>query len=265
MLGAIIGDIVGSRFEYVEHKSKNFNFFDITCTFTDDTVMTVAVALAVTKINGINEEYQRKKVIVDTLLNVGQKYPHCGYGTMFNEWLFTKPIPKDSFGNGAAMRISPVGLFCDNEEKVKILSKEITEVSHNHIEAIKGAQAVALAVFLAKERWFKEDIKKRIAKDYYPELDNLTCDKIREDYYFDVTCQGSVPQALTCFFESCDYEDAIRNAVSLGGDSDTLAAICGGIAGAYYGIPLWITKKAWLYLDQDLKNYIKEIMNILSE
>lgn len=261
MLGAIIGDIVGSRFEYIEHKSKKFNLFDKKCIFTDDSVMTIAVAYALSMVDDFNDKQKLKQTVISCMKEIGQKYPHCGYGTFFKEWIFEDSKPHDSFGNGAAMRISPVGLFCKTENEVKKVSRIITEVSHIHQEAIKGAEATALAVYLAKQGWYKKDIKDRLAKEYYPELVNMNCDNIRKDYYYDVTCQGTVPQALTCFFESCDYEDAIRNAISLGGDSDTLAAITGGVAEAYYGIPLCIKQVAMDFLDDYLKDCIKTVIN----
>lgn len=263
MLGAIIGDIVGSRFEYKEHKSKEFSFFDKKCKFTDDSVMTIAVAYALSLVENFNDEQKLKQTVIRCMKEIGQKYPHCGYGTFFQQWIFEESKPRDSFGNGAAMRISPVGLFCKTESEVKKISKIVTEVSHFHKEAIKGAEATAVAVFLAKEGWYKKDIKERLSKEYYPELINMSCDNIRKDYYYDVTCQGTVPQALTCFFESCDYEDSVRNAISLGGDSDTLAAITGGIAEAYYGIPLFIKKEAFAFLDDYLRGCLKTILNKL--
>ncbi len=204
MFGAIIGDIVGSRFEYVEHKSKEFSLFDKKCKFTDDSVMTIAVAYALSLVENFNDEQNLKQTVINYMKEIGRKYPRCGYGTIFQQWLFNESKPYDSFGNGAAMRVSPVGLFCKTEQEVKVVSKIVTEVSHAHLEAIKGAEATALAVFLAKQGWYKKDIKERIGKEYYPELVDMSCDKIRKDYYYDITCQGTVPQALTCFFESCD-------------------------------------------------------------
>lgn len=261
MLGAIIGDIVGSRFEYIEHKSKKFNLFDKKCIFTDDSVMTIAVAYALSMVDDFNDEQKLKQTVISCMKEIGQKYPHCGYGTFFEQWIFEDSKPYNSFGNGAAMRISPVGLFCKTENEVKKVSKIITEVSHAHQEAIKGAEATALAVYLAKQGWYIRDIKERLSKEYYPELACMTCDNIRKDYYYDVTCQGTVPQALTCFFEARDYEDAIRNAISLGGDSDTLAAITGGIAEAYFGIPLCIKQVAMDFLDDYLKDCLKTVIN----
>ena len=259
MFGSIIGDIVGSRFEFIENKNKEFSFFHKHCKFTDDSVMTVAVALALMHCENINDVEELKKVSIEHMVFLGRKYPNRGYGTAFRQWLFDESKPYNSYGNGAAMRISPVGFFCEDEEQVKKVSKAVTEISHSHPEGIKGAEATAMAVFLARKGWFKEDIKKRIANEYYPEILEMTCDQIREDYFFDVSCQGSVPQALTCFFDSIDFEDAIRNAISLGGDSDTLGAIVGGVAEAYYGIPMWIKESALEFLDKDIVKCLFEI------
>ena len=261
MLGAIIGDIIGSRFEFKEHKNKEFDLFHKYCKFTDDSVMTVAVALALIACKDINDEHELKNLAVEYMVKLGQKYPNRGYGTMFKQWLFDENRkPYDSFGNGAAMRISPVGFFCETEQQVKNVAKVVTEISHAHPEAIKGAQATAISVFLARKGWYKQDIKKRISNEYYPELARMTCDKIREDYYFDASCQGTVPQALTCFFDATDFEDTIRNAISLGGDSDTLAAIAGGVSEAYYGIPSCIKETALKFLDKDIIDYLTEIL-----
>ena len=191
---------------------------------------------------------------------LGRKYPNRGYGTIFKQWLFDESKPYNSFGNGAAMRVSPVGFICETEGQVKKVSKAVTEISHVHHEAIKGAEATAMAVFLARKAWHKADIKVRITKEYYPELTQMSCDNIRKDYFFDSSCQGTVPQALTCFFDSIDFEDAIRNAISLGGDSDTLAAITGGVAEAYYGIPFWIKETALKFLDKDIIHYLSKIL-----
>lgn len=260
MLGAIIGDIVGSRFEFIENRNKKFSFFHKHCKFTDDSVMTVAIALALMRCKDIDNLQELKEVATEQMVSLGRKYPNCGYGTIFKQWLFDESKPYNSFGNGAAMRVSPVGFICETEEQVKKISRAVTEISHAHHEAIKGAEATAVAVFLARKAWYKEDIKERITQEYYPELAKMTCDNIREDYFFDSSCQGTVPQALTCFFDSVDFEDAIRNAISLGGDSDTLAAITGGVAEAYYGIPSWIKETALKFLDEDIIKYLSEIL-----
>ncbi len=259
MFGAIIGDIVGSRFEYIEHKNKVFKFFHEKCKFTDDTVMTIAVGMAMLKYDKSYDDETIKGIVVKNFLEVGRKYPYCGYGTFFKDWLFEDQKPKNSYGNGSAMRISPVGLFCETEAEVKRLAKLFTVVSHSHEEAIKGAEATAMSVFLAKKGYFIEDIKKRIIKEYYPEIETTSVDSIREENYYDCSCKKTVIQALTCFFESKNFEDAIRNVVSIGGDSDTICAVSGSVAGAYYGIPLCFKTTAYHYLDNDLKRYLKKI------
>ncbi|MBQ7236511.1 MAG: ADP-ribosylglycohydrolase family protein [Clostridia bacterium] len=259
MLGAIIGDIVGSRFEFIENRNKKFSFFHKHCKFTDDSVMTIAVALALIRCKDLNNVQELKKDATKHMVFLGRKYPNRGYGTIFQQWLFDENKPYNSFGNGAAMRVSPVGFVCETEQQVKKVSRAITEISHAHPEAIKGAEATAVAVFLARKAWLKNDIKVKITNEYYPALAQMTCDNIREDYFFDSSCQGTVPQALTCFFESTDFEDTIRNAISLGGDSDTLAAIAGGVAEAYYGIPSCIKETALRFLDKDILKYLAEI------
>ena len=223
--------------------------------------MTIAIALALSKLKGNYEEDVVKDVTKECMLLLGREYSHCGYGTGFYQWLFEDSKPYYSLGNGAAMRISSVGYFAKTEKEVKLLSKIITELSHNHPEAVTGAEATAMATFLAKEGWFKQDICDMIASEYYPEIKDMTCDNIRKDYYYTCSCKETVPQALTCFFESIDFEDAIRNAVSLGGDSDTVAAIAGGVAGAYYGIPWWIKETAWQFLDDRLKEIVLGIIS----
>lgn len=249
MLGAIIGDIVGSRFEWRNHKSKDFELFTNKCSPTDDSVMTLAIALALLKSKVDYSDLSQKAI--ECMQIVGQNYPHCGYGSTFINWIFCEnPEPYYSYGNGAAMRISSVGFVANSLEEVKELSKKVTEVSHNHPEGIKGAEATAVAIFMARNGSTKEEIKEYINQNYYPM--DFTLDEIRDSYQFEVSCQGSVPQALMAFFESNDFEDAIRNAISIGGDSDTVAAICGGIAEAYYEIPDNIRNEALTYLDENL-------------
>jgi len=249
MLGSIIGDIVGSRFEFNNHRSKDFVLFHNKCFVTDDTIMTLAVAKAIMDCAG-DWKWLRKKVI-QNMQSIGQKYPDCGYGVMFKRWIFSAdPKPYNSYGNGAAMRVSPCGLIASSEDEVKLLSNAVTEVSHNHPEGIKGAQAAAIAVYLAHNGAPIKKIKERIEKDHYP-LD-FTLDSIRSTYQFNETCQDTVPQAIRAFIESVSFEDAIRNAISVGGDSDTLAAITGGIAEAYYGVPADLKEKALNFLNYEL-------------
>lgn len=231
MYGAIIGDIVGSKFEFNNIKTKDFPFVSQGCEFTDDTVMTVAVAKAIIRSREENSAF--KPILVQEMQLLGRRYPYAGYGGMFSSWLYAEdPQPYNSFGNGSAMRVSPCGLIAVTLDEAITLARASAEVTHNHPEGIKGAEATAAAIFLARTGKNKEDIGGYICDHYY----NLsqTLDEIRPNYWFNETCQNTVPQAITAFLESTSYEDAIRNAVSLGGDSDTLAAITGAIAWSYY-------------------------------
>ena len=261
MWGAIIGDIVGSRFEFHNHRSKDFEFFSDDCFFTDDTVMTVAVAKALAENKGKTTE-ELKKAVVREMSLFAYKYPNAGYGGMFFHFLFYNPVPYGSFGNGAAMRISAVGEFCKSLKEVKKISKAVTEVSHNHPEGIKGAECVAVCIYLARKGNSKQKIKKYVIKNYYPEVKDMTCDGIRPDYGFGEACQNTVPQALTCFFEGNDFEDVIRNSISIGGDSDTIGAIAGSVAEAFYGVPdKMIQTVREKYLSEDLLNALDGIKN----
>lgn len=249
MIGAIIGDIVGSVYEFHNLKSKDFEFLGERNYFTDDTVMSLAVAKAVA-------EYKKDGgdlglMATDYMKELGAIYPKAGYGPMFRKWLRSDdPKPYFSYGNGAAMRVSACGYAADSIEEAKRLSKAVTEVTHNHPEGLKGAEAVAVAVYLARTGVSKEDIKRYIQEHYYS-LD-FTIDGIRDGYKYYVSCQGSVPPALEAFFESTGFEDAIRNAISIGGDSDTIGAMTGAVAEAYYGVPKDIRNYAEEYLDPKL-------------
>lgn len=249
MLGAIIGDIVGSRFEWDNHRSKDFEFLTYKCFPTDNSIMSLAIAQAI--LVSKNDYSDLSKNAVECMQSVGRNYPDCGYGGSFYNWIFSDdPKPYNSYGNGAAMRVSPAGFAATSLEEVKELSKLITEVTHNHPEGIKGAEATAVAIYLAKSGSSILEIRDYINDNYYPM--NFTLDDIRDTYQFNETCQETVPQALQAFFESTGFEDAIRNAISIGGDSDTVAAICGGVAEAYYGVPTDIRKHALTFLDQKL-------------
>ena len=249
MLGAIIGDIVGSRFEWHNIKSKEFEFLTYKCSPTDDSIMTLALAQAILVSKPDYSDLSQNAV--ECMQRVGRNYPDCGYGGKFRRWMFSSnPQPYNSFGNGAAMRVSPAGFAATSLEEAKVLARKVTEVTHNHPEGLKGAEATAVAIYMARTGSNILEIRDYIDQNYYPM--NFTLDGIRKDYHFDVTCQGSVPQALTAFFESTGFEDAIRNAISIGGDSDTIAAICGGIAEAYYGIPSDIRKHTLTFLDERL-------------
>jgi len=264
MLGAIIGDIVGSRFEFNNHRNKDFDLFAKGCFATDDSIMTLAVAMAIMETEksieppisgyGANGDYLQllAKLTVKYMQEIGRKYPDCGYGGMFARWMFSdNPEPYNSFGNGAAMRISPAGFAARTESEAISLAEAITSVTHNHEEGIKGAEATAVAIYMARHGFLKSEIRDRISKDYYS-LD-LSIDEIRTTYKFNETCQETVPQAIQCFLESASFEDAIRTAISLGGDSDTIAAITGAIAEAYYGITEDLKEKALAYLDEELR------------
>lgn len=249
MLGAIIGDIVGSRFEWDNHRDKDFEFLSYKCFPTDDSIMSLAIAQAIL-VSKPNHSDLSKNAI-ECMQSVGRNYPDCGYGGSFYNWMFSdNPKPYNSYGNGAAMRVSPAGFVATSLKEAKELSRLVTEVTHNHPEGIKGAEATAVAIYLAKSGSSILEIRDYINDNYYPM--NFTLDDIRDTYKFNETCQDTVPQALQAFFESTDFEDAIRNAISIGGDSDTLAAICGGVAEAYYGIPTDIRKHALTFLDQKL-------------
>lgn len=255
MLGAIIGDIVGSRFERTSCKSTDFELFTEKCSFTDDSVMTFAVAKALLESNG--DRTKLRANTVKYMQEVGRRHPNCGYGQMFWLWLHRwNPKPYQSFGNGAAMRISPVAYVAESTDQCLIISDAITSVSHDHPEGLKGAEATALATWAALHKWAKSDIRQLIEDRYY--ILDFTIDGIRPHYRFDSSCQGSVPQAIEAFLESNDFEDAIRLAVSIGGDSDTIAAITGGIAGAYYGVPDDLGAKALEYLTDDLRDILEE-------
>jgi ADP-ribosylglycohydrolase len=225
MIGAIAGDIIGSVYEHRPIKSKDFPLFDPACRFTDDTVLTVAIADAI--LSG--------RSYLESVREIGLRYPLAGYGAAFLAWLHSPdPKPYNSWGNGSAMRVSPVGFAFSSEEEVLKHAKMTAEISHNHPEGIKGAQATALAVFLAGTGTGKEEIKTRITNLFGYDL-SRTVDDIRPGYAFDISCRGTVPEAIIAFLDSASYEDAVRNAISLGGDSDTLACITGGIAEAFYG------------------------------
>ena len=249
MLGAIIGDIAGSRFEWANHKSKEFDLLTYRCSPTDDSIMTLALAKAILESKPDYSDLSENAVCY--MQEIGRKYPDCGFGGHFHQWIFDDcPQPYNSFGNGAAMRVSPAGFAANSIDEAKLIARKVTEVTYNHPEGLKAAEAVAVAIFMARRGSSMLEIRDVITRDYYPL--GFTLDDIRPTYRFDVSCQGSVPQAFEAFFESTDFEDAIRNAISIGGDSDTIAAICGGIAEAYYGIPSGLRKHALTFLDKEL-------------
>lgn len=249
MLGAIAGDIIGSVHEYSGTKIKDFPLFSDKSGFTDDSVLTLAIADAILK----------ERPYIDSVREIGRMYPDCGYGGSFYDWLFSdNPAPYNSFGNGAAMRVSAVGFAFESMEEVMEEAKKTAEITHNHPEGIKGAQATAVSVFLARKKEDKETIKKRVAELFGYNLDRRI-DDIRAVYSYDISCQGTVPEAIISFLESTSFEDAVRNAVSMGGDADTVACITGGIAQAYYGtVPEEIEDKVLGLLDNRLKDILME-------
>ncbi|MBD8018068.1 ADP-ribosylglycohydrolase family protein [Weeksellaceae bacterium Sa1CVA4] len=255
MIGAIAGDIIGSRFEWKNYKSKDFTLLNKDCKFTDDTVMTVAVADAI----------MNRKDLATTLKFYGRRYPNRGYGGLFNRWIYTDCAETyNSFGNGSAMRASAAGFYAKTLREAINLGHKTAEITHSHPEGLKGAESVAAAIFLAKSGKSRSEIQEFITVLFGYDL-NFTCDTIRENYSFDETCQGSVPQAIVAFLDSTDYEDAIRNAISIGGDSDTIATITGGIATAFYGgIPDEIRNFSINKLSPELRRVVLEFEKRLS-
>lgn len=258
MLGAMTGDIVGSIYEFNNIRRKNFILFDPDCFFTDDSVMTAAVAEALRKTK--NKNYQGlEKQTVKEMQKFGKIYPNSGYGLSFQRWLESdNPTPYQSYGNGAAMRVSPVAYFASSLDQVKYLSNIVTKVSHDHPEGLKGAEATAVAVWLALQKKSKEEIVEYIKQNYYSL--NFDYNDLVKNYYFNETCQNTVPQAIYCFEISTDFEDCLRTSISIGGDSDTLCAISCAIAGAYYGIPKNIESQTLKYLDKRLLKVYEKFM-----
>ena len=263
MIGAIVGDIVGSKYEWVYFKSKDFELLDPEkCSFTDDSVMTIAVAAALAdwKI----KSGDLSALAIKRMKEFGRRFPYAGYGGRFDEWLNAEnPQPYNSWGNGAAMRVSACGWAANSVEEAITLSNVVTAVTHNHPEGLKGAAATASCVYLARTGSPKDEIRRHVEENYY-KMD-FSLDEIRPTYDFDVSCQGSVPQALESFFESVSFEDAIRNAVSIGGDSDTIAAITGAVAGAYYGVPDDIRHMVMYYLDTFLEKAFIRAERLIKE
>ena len=259
IIGAIIGDIVGSRFEFNNNRSTDFEFLNDKCFFTDDSVMTIAVADWVTK------KSQTDRHLALYLREWGRKYPNRGYGGMFLRWLLSKELssPYNSFGNGSAMRVSPCGFYAQSLDEALFLAKQSAEVTHNHPEGIKGAQSVAAAIYLAKTGSTKAIIKEYIENNFGYDL-SRTCDEIRSVYKFNETCQETCPEAIIAFLESHDYESAIRLGISLGGDSDTIGAITGGIAAAYYGIPDSIIEEVKRFIPFEFIDIVEKFENSMN-
>jgi len=265
VLGAIAGDIIGSPYEFDENniKTKDFPLFSGSSTFTDDTVMTVAVAEGL--MNGYGDSQKTEKEIVKSMQKFGRRYPGAGYGVMFYEWLFSDgPEPYNSFGNGAAMRVSAGAWLYEDLQMVQDYAAITARVTHDHMEGIKGAMSAASAICMAREGAGKDDIRKYITEEYGYDL-SRTCDEIRPGYHHVESCQQTVPEAITAFLEGSSFEDVVRLAVSLGGDSDTLTAIAAGIAEAYYPIPEEIRRKVTAMLPDDLREVLDRFASFIVE
>lgn len=265
MYGAILGDIIGSPFEFDRgDKTKDFKLFSRRSHFTDDSVMTLAVCEALLKVGQDATVKEIEDAVISSMQSWGRRYPHAGYGGYFRRWLTAcHPEPYNSFGNGSAMRVSAVGWLYDSLENTRTVAKATANVTHNHPEGIKGAEATASAIFMARNGSSKEEIKKYIENEFHYDL-NRTLDEIRPSYHMDETCQKTVPEAIIAFFEATDFEDAIRNAVSLGGDTDTLGAITGSIAEAYYRIPEWLMTECRKRINRDMRVVLDDFNDALS-
>ena len=248
MYGAILGDMIGRPYEFLRAvKDRNFELFNKRSVFSDDSVMTIAVAEALLKVTDGRSrafttedpdiENRFKEILIDSLKKWGRRYPDAGYGGRFMAWLLSdKRDPYNSYGNGSAMRVSAAGYIADDLETTIKVAAWTAEVTHNHHEGVKGAEAVAACIFMARTGCTKEEIKGYVESTFHYDL-SRTVDEIKPGYSFDVSCQGSVPESIICFLEADSFESAVRNAVYLGGDTDTMGAIAGSIAEAYYGVP----------------------------
>ena len=256
MLGAIAGDTIGSPYEFAPNKSMDFPLFCTHSRFTDDSVLTIAIA----------DVLLHDLDLIDTLKEYSRKYPDAGYGGSYQRWaLSNSREPYNSWGNGSAMRTSPIGFFYNKESDVLKAARMCAQVTHNHPEGVRGAQATSLSIFLARQGASKIDIRKEISIWFNYNL-SKTINEIRPKYIFDVSCQGSVPQSIIAFLESDDYEDSVRKAVSLGGDADTMACITGGIAEAFYGpIPENITLETRKRLPDKFLKIIDEFYEVIKE
>ncbi len=253
MIGAILGDMVGAPYEFDRgDKTKDFEMWIPQARFTDDTVMTVAVAEALLSVGKDAAEEEVKRAVINAMQDWGERYPYAGYGGRFSRWLISPdPQPYNSWGNGSAMRVSSVGWLYDSIERTREVARWTAEVTHNHPEGVKGAESTASAIFMARKGCDKAAIKNYIITEFAYDL-SRTCDQIRPAYHHVESCQETVPEAITAFMEGNDFEDVIRTAVSLGGDCDTLTCIAGGMAEAYYGIPADMEAKTRERLKSDI-------------
>ena len=263
MYGAILGDIIGSPYEFDRgDKTKNFPLFSDASDWTDDTVMTIAVAEAF--IGAPDDENLIRQRLVHSMQKWGHRYPGAGYGIRFNCWLNSEnPQPYNSWGNGSAMRVAPVAWLYHHLDAVRRMARISAEVTHNHPEGIKGAEATAAAIFLARTGHSKPEIKSYIEKEFHYCL-NRTCDEIRPAYYHVESCQETVPEAITAFLEGNSFEDVIRTAVSLGGDCDTLTCIAGSIAEGFYGVPETLKVECRNRLDPALLNVLDHFTELIT-
>lgn len=264
MYGAILGDIIGSPFEFDRgDKTKDFKLFSRRSHFTDDSVMTLAVCEALLKVGQDATVKEIGDTVISSMQSWGRRYPHEGYGGYFRRWLTARhPEPYNSFGNGSAMRVSAAGWLYDSLEKTRVVAKATANVTHNHPEGIKGAEATASAIFMARNGSSKEEIKKYIENEFHYDL-NRTLDEIRPSFHMDETCQKTVPEAIIAFLEARDFEDAIRNAVSLGGDTDTLGAITGSIAEAYFGISETLISECRNRINKDMRDVVDAFYSLV--
>ena len=264
MYGAILGDIIGSPFEFDRgDKTKDFKLFSRRSHFTDDSVMTLAVCEALLKVGQDATVKEIEDAVITSMQSWGRRYPHEGYGGYFRCWLTARhPEPYNSFGNGSAMRVSAAGWLYDSLEKTRVVAKATANVTHNHPEGIKGAEATASAIFMARNGSSKEEIKKYIENEFHYDL-NRTLDEIRPSFHMDETCQKTVPEAIIAFLEARDFEDAIRNAVSLGGDTDTLGAITGSIAEAYFGISETLISECRNRINKDMRDVVDTFYSLV--
>ena len=258
MLGAIVGDIIGSAYEFKNTKRKEFHLFTPKSKFTDDTVMTLAVARWL-----CDDKEHCKETLVQRMQEFGRRYPTAGYAGSFMRWLYNpEPQPYNSYGNGSAMRVSPVAFYSHSLQEALGLAKISAEVTHNHSEGIKGAQAIASSIYLARHGATKEEIKSYVEEQFHYDL-SRQLDDIRPTYSYDMSCQNTVPQALLAFLEGANFEDVMRSAVSIGGDSDTIAAMAGGIAQAFYVIPKKLSSYCYALLTPELRGVLNDFEDLL--